>query len=137
MTDTTTLDGPDLIEHLYGPIARQEYQHAPSSTRAHLMAYAQRLGTLNAEDFVTFTETAILDSAITGRFRGNFSAEHCKATMCHAEDRRRQVAAGHDEWCSNGSLYQRAYNAVVRNQGHPQLASITTTCDCTAGADQP
>jgi hypothetical protein len=131
VTDTETLDGADLIERSYGPIARGEYDTALAAKRPALLDYARALPAMTDRELVAATESAIYESALIARFsRMNFNAEHCRATMCHSESRRRQVAAGHDEWCGVGSLYQQAYNAVVCGQGHPGLASVTTECGC-------
>lgn len=118
---------------LTGRVAYHEFENAPDWSKETLRARLVELTTLTDDEFVRATESAIYDSALMQRFRGNNEHIHCLATACYYQSELRKAAAGHAEDCRAETLYSRAYGAVtsqhgMRPQEHPpcECPSINT-----------
>lgn len=117
----------------YGPVAVGEYNGAAEVHRPALAAWLDALPTLSDEDFLDAATSAIHDSALVQRFRGNWEHEHCKASAAYAEAVERHRAAGHTEHCTGDTLYSRAFARAWRSAGHDPNAYPPRRCDCSPG----
>jgi hypothetical protein len=120
----------------YGPVAEREYDGAAEYAKADLAAWLDRLPTLSDDDLLDVAASAIHGSALAQRFRGNWEADHCKASAVYAEANLRHLAAGHTEDCSGDTIYSRAFLRAWRSQGHPADAYPPRSCDCGAKEEQ-
>ena len=118
----------EQLTDLIGVVALGEYQNAPEHARPKLDAWITTLRDLSDEDFMRVARSAIYDSALTANWQGNWNAEHCKASACFHESRRRLVLAGHDRGCSGPSLYSRAHSQVMREHGYQPTADGECGC---------
>jgi hypothetical protein len=116
------------IKRIAGPVAAQEYETAEDIYKPELAEWAARLQGLTDEELRAEAGTAILNSAVVQKFRGNWEHEHFKATAAYWESKRRHTAAGHDKGCRSGTIYALAYNDVARSQGLSQAPE--GSCDC-------
>lgn len=116
----------------YGPVAAGEFDAAADHAKAGLAAWLQELPGLSDDDFFWQAASAIHDSAMTNSWRGNWSAEDCKASAAHAEAQQRHEAAGHSADCTGDTIYSRAFAQVWREQGHDPAAYPARPCDCGA-----
>lgn len=116
----------------YGPVAEREFDGAADHAKAALTAWLEKLPTLSDDDFLGEAASAIHGSALVNRWRGNWDADHCKASATHAEAKQRHLAAGHDPACTGSNLYDRAFRQVWREQGHSADAYPPRPCDCGA-----
>jgi hypothetical protein len=116
----------------FGPVAEREYDGAADHAKAALTAWLEQLPTLPDDEFLTAAATAIHGSALVNSWRGNWEADHCKATAASAEAKRRHHAAGHTEDCTGDTLYSVAFARVWRSQGHSPDAYPPRPCDCGA-----
>ncbi len=119
------------IEEQFGPIAYREFQGATDTAKPRLRDWLGNLHTLTDDELLGEAAGAILGSAIVQRFRGNFEADHCMATACYREAKRRHEAAGHAGDCRGTTIYGRAHANVMRSQGH--TPSDPTPCSCGKG----
>lgn len=114
----------------YGPIAEGEFNGAADHARAALTAWLDKLPTLDDDELLSEAATAIHTSALVQNFRGNWEADHCKATAAYAEAKQRHEAAGHGPDCTGDTIYSRAFAQVWRSQGHSADAYPPRACDC-------
>lgn len=117
----------------YGLVAEREFDAAPNYAKAKLTEWLDRLPTLSDDDFAAETGAAIHTAALTNSWRGNWSADDCKATACHGEAKRRHLAAGHAEDCTGDTIYSTAFARVWRSQGYNPNAYPPRACDCGKG----
>jgi hypothetical protein len=115
----------------YGPVTADEFENSPESSKPALLVWLASLRTMTDAEFRDACETAIYDSASAGRFAGNFSNVHCRATACFNESRRRLVLAGHSDDCRGPSIYSRAHASLMREHGYRPTAD--GTCKCFTG----
>lgn len=111
-------DYPDKeLLALTGHVGYREFEdsveHAKDELRKKLIALTE----MSDEDFVFEARSAIYDSALVSRFRGNWEADHCYATACYHQSELRKIAAGHLEDCRARTLYSRAYDEITRQHG--------------------
>lgn len=118
----------------YGPTAEHEYDGAADHAKADLTAWLDKLSALDADEFVEHAMGAIHGSALVNNWRGNWDADHCKATAAYAEAKQRHLAGGHTEACTGDTLYSIAFARVWRSQGHSATAYPPRACDCGAVA---
>lgn len=116
------------IADIVGPVAVREFNNAADHYKPGLLVWARDLPTLTDEQFLTECSHAIYDSALVGRFRGNWDHEHFKASACHSEAKRRHVAAGHASDCRGSTLYGQAHARAMREAGHKPPALTGCTC---------
>lgn len=116
----------------YGPVAEQEFDSAPDWSKDKLTAWLNTLPDLDDAEFLQQAASAIYDSALANRFRGNWNQDHCRATAAFAEARRRHEAAGHDPDCAGDTIYSQAFAQVWRGQGHSADAYPPQPCNCGA-----
>ncbi len=114
----------------YGPVAEGEFEGAADAHRPALTAWLEALPSLSDEDFLDVATSAIYDSALVQRFRGNWEHDHCKASAAYAEAQQRHRAAGHTEHCTGDTLYSRAFLRAWRSAGNDPNAYPPRTCDC-------
>lgn len=119
----------DLIEKI-GAVAAREFEAAPEWAKADLLSWVDSLPGLTDEQFQMECQTAIYNSALAQRFRGNWEHDHCRASACYHESERRKAAAGHVQRCGADGVYGSAYRRVLAEQGYrpPEIG----TCDCLA-----
>lgn len=119
---------PDAeLEAIVGPIAMREYEGAEEWSKPKIREFALSLPSLADGQLLDACMTEIHASALAISFRGNWEHAHFRCTACYDEAQRRHRATGHGERCS-GSIYSRAHNRVMREQGHtPSSAGL---CDC-------
>lgn len=120
----------------YGPVAEGEFNGAADYAKPGLTAWLDKLPTLSDDDFIGEAASAIHSSALVANWRGNWEADHCKATAAHAEARQRHTAAGHGPACTGSNLYDQAFRQVWRSQGHSADAYSPRQCDCGAKEEQ-
>lgn len=133
--ETTPAFDLDALEKAVGATARREFEASLPSFRADLWDWAMvRLPAMADSMFVTKASHAIWESANMNRFRG-MDHVHFKASAAYTESERRHRAAHPDEECRATSLYQRAYNAAVRDAGYHSMASEIVGCTCTQTSD--
>lgn len=135
MSEQNVEKAPRLID-LVGTVAAREYENARETYRPELLAYAERLATLDDREFVSVAASAIHGSALVNSWRGNWEHEHFKASACYFESERR-TQVRHAEGCTVSTLYERAYNQTVRSQGHHAMASDHRPCTCAASSSTP
>lgn len=127
---TTTYDH-DKLRELAGVVGAQEFHGACDSTKPALWAWLNNLSSLSDDEFLREAQHAIFQSASSGRFRGNFEDDHCRASACYHESKRRHRAAGHGKDCYGPTLYSRAYVRAMRDQGHePPASGASGVCHC-------
>jgi hypothetical protein len=103
---------------LTGIVAYREFESAPEYSKERLRARLVELTTLSDEEFVRACESAIYDSALMQRFRGNHEDVHCLATVCYYQSElRKTLLHGHEVECNAETLYTRAYDAVISRHG--------------------
>lgn len=120
----------EALTALVGAVAAMEFRAARDYYRAEMEEYATSLPTLTDRELRDKTIRAIHASALMQAFRGNWEHEHFKASACFHESQRRHRLAGHSDSCSN-DIYTRAYDAVMRDQGH--TPTDHPPCECFAG----
>lgn len=120
------------IVDIVGPVAIGEFDNATDHYKPGLIDWACKLPALTDEQFLAECSSAIYESALAGRFRGNWEHKHFKATTCYYDAKRRHVAAGHSPDCRGGTLYAQGHRAAMRSAGHtpPPLTP------CTCGAEE-
>lgn len=111
-----------------GVVAAKEFEAAEDWAKPKLLEWIDKLPSLSDETFALECQRAIYDSALCQRFRGNWEHEHCRASACHHESRRRMVAVGHDRRCNGENIYTQAYASVLVNEGHQRPPQ--RECDC-------
>lgn len=116
------------IADIVGPVAVSEFDNAKDHYKPGLIDWARKLQTLNDEQFLTEATRAIYESALVGRFRGNWEHEHFKATACYYAAKRRHAAAGHSSDCNASTLYGQAHARAMREAGHTPPPLIGCTC---------
>ncbi len=126
MNATTEL--PADVAAIVGPVAAHEFANASDHYKPGLIDWARNLPTLSDDEFTNLTASAIYDSALVSRFRGNWDHDHFKASACYTEAKRRHVAAGHDKDCRGATWYSLAHDRVMREQGH--RPSPPSPCNC-------
>lgn len=116
--------GVDMSEYpdqellaLTGIVGYREFESAPAYAKEDLRRKLEALTQLDDEDFVNEAKSAIYDSALVSRFRGNWNHDHCYATACYHQSELRKVTAGHLKDCRARTLYARAYDEVTRQHG--------------------
>jgi hypothetical protein len=114
----------------YGSVSARAFDAAADYAKAKLTVWLDDLPGLSDEDFFWKAATAIHDSAITNSWRGNWSAEDCKASAVYAEAQRRHMVAGHTTECTGDTIYSQAFAQVWREQGHDPSAYPPRPCDC-------
>lgn len=102
---------------LVGPVGMTEYEGSPDWAKADLLTWALGLPELSDTDLHAETESAIYESALTQRFRGNWNHVDFKVTACYREAKRRHLAAGHTKDCRADTIYGEAYNALAKRLG--------------------
>lgn len=117
----------------YGPIAAQEYDNAPDYAKVPLGVWLTELPTLPDDEFGRRAASAIHDSALANRFRGNWDHDHCKATAAFKEAQARHWAAGHTEACTGDTIYSRAFRQIWIEQGHDRSSYQPKPCTCGGG----
>lgn len=117
----------------FGPVAEVEFDNAADCHKDELMRWLDALPGLSHEDFFWAAASAIANSALVARFRGNWEHEHCKATAAYNEAKRRHLAVGHTDNCTGDTIYSRAFAQAWREQGHDPSAYPPRACDCGAG----
>jgi hypothetical protein len=117
------------VEALAGRVGRREFEAAADHYKPALYEWVKSLSALDDRAFEAEAAMAILGSAVANSWSGNWEHEHFKASACHFESNRRKAEA-HDEGCEISTLYERAYNSVVRSQGHSSLARDIRPCSC-------
>lgn len=123
---TTMTD--DELKDAIGVVALDEYRGAPDFEKPKLNAWIGTLRDLSDDEFLTVARSAIYHSALTASWRGNWNADHCRASACYHESRRRLVLAGHDRDCRGQSLYSRAHSELMCEHGYaPTAAGV---CEC-------
>lgn len=118
----------DSIADIVGPVAVTEFNNAADHYKPRLIVWARELPTLTDEQFLSECTRAIYDSALVGRFRGNWEHEHFKATACYYDAKRRHTGAGHSSDCRGGTLYSQGHAAAMRSAGHAPLTVAACTC---------
>jgi hypothetical protein len=108
----------DEIVDIVGPVAAREFEAAAGRYKPGLIEWARALPGLPDDEFEQVCGSAIYDSALVSRFRGNWEHEHFKASACAHEARRRHVAAGHDEDCRGETIYGGAHARIMRENGY-------------------
>ncbi len=116
----------------FGPIAEQEYDSVDDAHRPALDRWLDALPALPDDEFLHAAASAIHDSALAERFRGNWNHDHCRATAAFNDARRRHRAAGHADSCTGDTLYAEAHRKVWIEQGHSADAYPPRPCDCGA-----
>lgn len=116
MSDEERYPDQKLLE-LTGRVAYHEFENAPEYSKEKLRARLEKLTTLSDDDFVSAARSAIYDSALMQRYRGNHEDVHCLATACYYQSELRKVATGHDVDCRAETLYSAAYDAVISQHG--------------------
>lgn len=124
------------IADIVGPVAVTEFDNASDHYKPGLIVWARTLPTLTDEQFLTECSRAIYESALVGRFRGNWEHEHFKATACHYDAKRRHVEAGHSSDCRGGTLYAQGHRAAMRSAGHTPSPLTRCTCGAEPGAGE-
>lgn len=121
--------GEDVFdpEPIVGAVAAREYHDSPEWAKPKLREWVEKLPSLSDKDLLGETCSAIHGSALTNSWRGNWEHEHCKASACSHESRRRMVRDGHGEWCGP-SIYTRAYRDVTLGQGYDWPDDSTCRC---------
>lgn len=114
-------------EPLVGSVAACEYANSPESAKPKLRAWIERLADLSDDALFGEAGMAIHSSALTNSWRGNWNHEHCKASACYHESKRRLARDGHTERCGP-SIYSRAYADVARGQGYDWPDRSTCRC---------
>ena len=127
MTETTLATAAD-VHVWYGPVAAQEFEAARDTVKPGLLVWLASLRTMTDDEFRDACESAIYASASVARFRGNFEDDHCKATACFSESRRRLVLAGHSDDCRGPSVYSRAHASLMRSHGYQPTGD--GVCEC-------
>lgn len=117
----------DELAEKIGIVAANEFEHVLESERPKLLAWIDKLATLSDKDFFQETLSAIYDAVLTNRFRGNWSAESCRASAVHYEARRRYRLV-HAESCRGTTAYDRAHAVLMREHGHTPLPETPCTC---------
>lgn len=113
---------------LTGRVAYREFENAPKYSKEKLRTRLVELTTLSNKEFVRACESAIYDSALMQRFRGNHEDIHCVATACYHQSELRRVAAGHDVDCRAPTLYSTAYDAVISRHGMTPQECVPCAC---------
>lgn len=114
--DMSRFTDKELLE-LTGIVGYGEFESAPEYTKEELRRKLVALTEMSDEDFVNEARSAIYDSALVTRFRGNWEADHCYATACYHQSELRKIAAGHLEDCRARTLYSQAYDEVTSQHG--------------------
>lgn len=122
----------EQVAEIVGPVGVDEFDTAPDYAKAELTEWVRVLRDLSDDALGAESRHWIYESALVGGSRRNFNHIHCKATACYHESRRRQMAAGHEKYCHGPSIYNRAYAAVLRGEGHTPPAEGTCACDMSA-----
>jgi hypothetical protein len=118
----------EQLKDVIGVVALDEYRTAPDHAKPKLDAWFATLRDLSDEDFLREARSAIYSSAQVASWRGNWDAEHCKASACYHESCRRLVLAGHERDCRGVSLYSRAHSELMREHGYQPTAD--GECEC-------
>ncbi|MER7280527.1 hypothetical protein ABT369_39420 [Dactylosporangium sp. NPDC000244] len=118
----------------FGPVAEREFVSAADHAKPELTAWLEKLPGLSDDEFTAEAASAIHGSALVQRFKGNWEADHCKASAAFNEASRRHLAAGHTEDCTGDTLYSMAFLRTWRSQGHSPDAYPPRPCDCGAKA---
>lgn len=108
----------DNLRDVIGAVGESEFHQALESTKPGLLELFGTLRDMPDDEFLRECEYRIWDSVNCNRFRGNYWAEHCRATACAHESRRRHRAAGHDEDCHGPTIYSRAHARLMRDHGY-------------------
>jgi hypothetical protein len=132
-TDPTATPTLDLVAAI-GPVAAREFEGAKIYEKPKLLAWIERLPSQTDDEFAEECSHAIYGSALAMRFRGNWEADHCRASACFHESRRRLVRDGHAEDCRGPSIYSRAHSALMRGHGYAPTAD--GECRCDLGGDR-
>lgn len=121
---------PDIqsIADIVGPVAVNEFNSASNHYKPGLIKWATALPSLSDEQFLRECTRAIYDSALVGKFRGNWEHEHFKASACFTDAKRRHRAAGHSADCKASTLYGQAHARAMREAGHTPPALTGCTC---------
>lgn len=124
--------GPLTEEELadfISPVSLGYFQRATPSDKAKILAWIPELRAMSDRDFIVECSSAILESAVAGRFRvGNYSGTHARADICHDEAKRRHQADGHGAECRGDTLYVKGYNRALKDQGHATDEPRPCTC---------
>lgn len=125
--DMSQFPDKELLE-LTGIVGYGEFESAPEHAKEDLRRKLVALTQLDDEDFVEEAGSAIYNSALVSRFRGNWNHDHCYATACYHQSELRKAAAGHLDDCRARTLYSRAYDEVTRQHG--MLVRDYPPCEC-------
>lgn len=123
----------DTLADILGIVGIREYESAPAWAQAKVEMWAAKLRTRDDDDFMWEAASCIHASALANSFRGNWEAEHAKASACHHEAKRRHLAAGHTKDCRGDTLYSRAFVEAWAGQGYSRSAYPPEPCDCGQG----
>jgi hypothetical protein len=126
----STYTDEQLID-LLGVVGISEYKAAPEWSLPKLDAWIARLRDLSDGEFYDVAQSAIYESALCNRFRGNYEHVHCMATACYHESERRHQLAGHSKDCHGPTLYHRAHSDLMRDHGY--TPSPDGVCVCGSG----
>lgn len=121
----------DLVESIAGIVARGEFDRSPASKQPELYAWLQDLPELSDKKLYDECRKWIYESALCGRFRGNFEDVYCRCTaVFHVADARIK-AEGHAEGCRPSGIYGRAHADAMIAEGFTPSQDVRP---CTCGA---
>lgn len=115
----------------FGPVAEREFDGAADYEKQKLTEWLEKLPTLDDDEFFRVAQSAIYGSAQVASWRGNWEAEHCRATAVFSDAKRRHRETGHDEDCRGETLYGKAHSKLMRE--HRYTPSPAGECHCDLG----